>query len=147
MFLQMGMSPSRMQQAPSMMAGHANNMVGQPPNQNQFMNQTPFSSAGGMNVNVNLSQQSGQSVPQVRSQKCPFSIGVSLFVVLLRHSSETFHQHFLTSCHMMSEIVPTHFFTFFGYGSIFPIHFSTVIFKNLLLAMNQANQLRAESQQ
>lgn len=68
MFLQMGMSPSRMQQAPSMMAGHANNMVGQPPNQNQFMNQTPFpSSAGGMNVNVNLAQQSGQSVPQVMS--------------------------------------------------------------------------------
>uniref|UniRef100_A0A671RS28 histone acetyltransferase n=1 Tax=Sinocyclocheilus anshuiensis TaxID=1608454 RepID=A0A671RS28_9TELE len=59
------MSPSRMQQAPAMMGGHANNMVGQTPNQNQFMNQTPFpASAGGMNVNVNLAQQSGQTVPQ-----------------------------------------------------------------------------------
>uniref|UniRef100_A0A8C1CNQ9 histone acetyltransferase n=1 Tax=Cyprinus carpio carpio TaxID=630221 RepID=A0A8C1CNQ9_CYPCA len=60
-----GMSPSRMQQAPAMMGGHANNMVGQTPNQNQFMNQTPFpASTGGMNVNVNLAQQSGQTVPQ-----------------------------------------------------------------------------------
>ncbi|XP_026065853.1 CREB-binding protein-like isoform X2 [Carassius auratus] len=62
---QRGMSPSRMQQTPAMMGGHPNNMVGQPPNQNQFMNQTPFpTSAGGMNVNVNPAQQSGQTVPQ-----------------------------------------------------------------------------------
>ncbi|TRY97269.1 hypothetical protein DNTS_020570 [Danionella cerebrum] len=61
----MGMSPSRMPQAPGMMGGHANNMVGQTPNQNQFMNQTGFpASTGGMNVNVNLPQQSGPTVPQ-----------------------------------------------------------------------------------
>ncbi len=80
----MGMSPSRLSQAPPMMGGHANNMVGQTPNQNQFMNQTPFpASAGGMNVNVNLAQQSGQTVPQVRSQNRYIFIMVSLFVVLL----------------------------------------------------------------
>ncbi|XP_051570050.1 CREB-binding protein-like isoform X2 [Myxocyprinus asiaticus] len=61
----MSMSPSRMPQAQGMMGGHANNMVGQTTNQNQFMNQTPFpASAGGMNVNVNLAQQSGQGVVQ-----------------------------------------------------------------------------------
>lgn len=66
-FLQMGMSPSRMQQTQGMMGGHANNMVGQTPNQNQFMNQSSFpASATGMNVNVNQAQQSGQAAAQVR---------------------------------------------------------------------------------
>ncbi|XP_073721148.1 histone lysine acetyltransferase CREBBP-like isoform X2 [Misgurnus anguillicaudatus] len=61
----MGMSPSRMQQTPGMMGGHPNNMVGQTPSQNQFMNQTSFSaSSAGMNVNVNQAQQSGQSAVQ-----------------------------------------------------------------------------------
>ncbi|XP_051573028.1 CREB-binding protein-like isoform X2 [Myxocyprinus asiaticus] len=61
----MSMSPSRMPQGQGMMGGHANNMVGQTTNQNQFMNQTLFpTSAGSMNVNVNLAQQSGQGVAQ-----------------------------------------------------------------------------------
>ncbi|MCJ8739495.1 hypothetical protein PDJAM_G00047830 [Pangasius djambal] len=56
----MVMSPSRMMQAQGMMGGHANNMVGQTPNQNQFMNQTHFpASAGG--INVNFAQQPGQA--------------------------------------------------------------------------------------
>ncbi|XP_056608179.1 CREB-binding protein-like isoform X1 [Triplophysa dalaica] len=59
----MGMSPSRMQQTQGMMGGHANNMVGQTPNQNQFMNQTSFSPSATA-MNVNQAQQSGQAAPQ-----------------------------------------------------------------------------------
>lgn len=58
--LQMVMSPSRMMGVQGMMGGHTNNMVGQSPSQNQFMNQTHFpTSAGG--INVNFAQQAGQA--------------------------------------------------------------------------------------
>lgn len=55
---QMGMSPSRMPQTQGMMGNHANNMVTQPANQNQFLPQGQFSAAAGgaMNVNVGLGQ-------------------------------------------------------------------------------------------
>lgn len=54
----MGMSPSRMPQTQGMMGNHANNMVTQPANQNQFLPQGQFSAAAGgaMNVNVGLGQ-------------------------------------------------------------------------------------------
>ncbi|KAK3520326.1 hypothetical protein QTP70_021365 [Hemibagrus guttatus] len=56
----MVMSPSRMMQVQGLMGGHTNNMVGQSPNQNQFVNQTHFpTSAGG--INVNFAQQTGQA--------------------------------------------------------------------------------------
>lgn len=72
--LQMVMSPSRMMQAQGMMEGHANNMVGQTPNQNQFMNQTHFpTSTGGLNVN--FAQQAGQAGgTQVRGSEGCFSV-------------------------------------------------------------------------
>ncbi|XP_048868793.1 CREB-binding protein-like isoform X2 [Brienomyrus brachyistius] len=59
----MGMSPSRMPQAQSMMGAHGNNMVGQTANQAQFMPQTQFS--GALNVNVGLGQPGAQApIPQ-----------------------------------------------------------------------------------
>lgn len=78
----MGMSPSRMQQTQGMMGGHANNMVGQTPNQNQFMNQTSFSpSATGMNVNQ--AQQSGQAAPQVSGLSVKEMRVASIFLRIL----------------------------------------------------------------
>ncbi|XP_062840923.1 CREB binding protein b isoform X2 [Trichomycterus rosablanca] len=69
-----GMSPSRMMQAQSMMGAHANNMVGQTPNQNQFMNQTQFPNSAAA-VNVNLAQQAGQAgVTQPQQQNSNLSL-------------------------------------------------------------------------
>uniref|UniRef100_A0AAY4BYQ9 histone acetyltransferase n=1 Tax=Denticeps clupeoides TaxID=299321 RepID=A0AAY4BYQ9_9TELE len=49
----MGMSPSRMPQTQGIMGGHPNTMVGQTPNQSQFLNQTQFPApSGGMNVTM-----------------------------------------------------------------------------------------------
>lgn len=60
---QVSMSPSRLIQGQNIMGGHPNNMTGQVPNQNQFINQTPFPpTAAGMNVN--MTQSAGHSVPQ-----------------------------------------------------------------------------------
>ncbi|XP_058266335.1 CREB binding protein b isoform X2 [Hemibagrus wyckioides] len=56
----MVMSPSRMMGVQGMMGGHTNNMVGQSPNQNQFMNQTHFPTSSG-GINVNFAQQAGQA--------------------------------------------------------------------------------------
>ncbi|XP_060748114.1 CREB binding protein b isoform X2 [Tachysurus vachellii] len=56
----MVMSPSRMMPGQGLLGNHVNNMVGQSPNQNQFMNQTHFpTSAGG--INVKFAQQAGQA--------------------------------------------------------------------------------------
>ncbi|XP_028841231.1 CREB-binding protein-like isoform X2 [Denticeps clupeoides] len=54
---QMGMSPSRMPQTQGIMGGHPNTMVGQTPNQSQFLNQTQFPApSGGMNVTMPTAQ-------------------------------------------------------------------------------------------
>lgn len=68
------MSPSRMMPGQGMLGNHINNMVGQRPNQNQFMNQTHFpTSAGG--INVKFAQQAGQAGgTQVRGHEACFSI-------------------------------------------------------------------------
>lgn len=66
---QMGMSPSRMPQTQGMMGSHTNNMVAQPTNQGQFLqqNQFPAAAGGAMNVNVGLGQPITQgAVTQVR---------------------------------------------------------------------------------
>uniref|UniRef100_A0A3Q3Q8H8 histone acetyltransferase n=1 Tax=Monopterus albus TaxID=43700 RepID=A0A3Q3Q8H8_MONAL len=59
----MGMSPSRVSQTQGMMGGHANNMVSQPTNQGQFLQQGQFpaTAGGAMNVNVGLGQPISQA--------------------------------------------------------------------------------------
>nr|XP_033818435.1 CREB-binding protein isoform X3 [Geotrypetes seraphini] len=58
----MAMSPSRTSQPQSMMGAHSNNMMGQAPTPNQFLQQNPFpASSGTMNVN---SVGIGQTPPQ-----------------------------------------------------------------------------------
>lgn len=74
--LQMGMSPSRMPQTQGIMGSHANNMVSQPANQGQFLQQGqfPVSAGGAMNVNIGLGPAMSQaSVTQVRKMLCFFS--------------------------------------------------------------------------
>ncbi|XP_028310158.1 CREB binding protein b isoform X2 [Gouania willdenowi] len=59
----MGMSPSRMPQTQGMMGNHANNMVSQPPNQGQFLQQGqfPVAAGGAMNVNMGMGQPNSQT--------------------------------------------------------------------------------------
>ncbi|KAM4598373.1 CREB binding protein b [Polymixia lowei] len=64
----MGMSPSRMPQAQGMMGNHANNMVGQPANQGQFLPQGQFPAAAGGAMNVGLGQPTAQAAVTQQQQ-------------------------------------------------------------------------------
>ncbi|CAJ1075040.1 CREB binding protein b isoform X3 [Xyrichtys novacula] len=71
----MGMSPSRMPQAQGMMGSHANNMVSQPANQGQFMQQGQFTAAAGgaMNVNVGMGQPITQPAVTQQNSNLPLN--------------------------------------------------------------------------
>lgn len=79
----MGMSPSRMPQTQGIMGSHANNMVSQPANQGQFLQQGqfPVSAGGAMNVNIGLGPAMSQaSVTQVRKMLRFFLNSPRLFI-------------------------------------------------------------------
>ncbi|XP_013769098.1 CREB binding protein b [Pundamilia nyererei] len=77
----MGMSPSRMPQTQGIMGSHANNMVSQPANQGQFLQQGqfPVSAGGAMNVNIGLGPAMSQaSVTQPQNSNLPLNAPSSI---------------------------------------------------------------------